>query len=47
MKKNPTRIRLADEAKRLLALLAEQLGISQVVVLEILIREKAKKEGVK
>jgi predicted transcriptional regulator len=47
MKKNPTSIRLSDEAKRLLALLAEAFGISQVAVLEILIREKAKKEGVK
>jgi predicted transcriptional regulator len=46
-KKNPTSIRLSDEAKRLLALLADQLGISQVAVLEILIREKAKREGVK
>lgn len=47
MKKNPTSIRLSDEGKRLMALLAEKLGISQAAVLELAIREKAKREGVK
>ena len=35
------------EAKRLLALLAEKLGLSQAAVLELAIREKAKREGVR
>jgi predicted transcriptional regulator len=47
MKKNPTSIRLSDDGKRLLALLAEKLGISQVAVLEILIRDKAKHEDIR
>jgi hypothetical protein len=47
MKKNPTSIRPSDEGKRLLALLAEKLGVSQVAVLEIIIRDKAKQEQIK
>lgn len=47
MKKNPTSIRLSDEGKRLVALLAEKLAVSQTAVLELAIREKAKREGVK
>lgn len=47
MKKNPTSIRLSDEGKRLLALLAEKMGVSQAAVLELAIRDKAKREGVK
>jgi predicted transcriptional regulator len=47
MKKNPTSIRISDEAKRLLAQMAEKLAISQAAVLELAIREKAKREGVK
>jgi predicted transcriptional regulator len=47
MKKNPTSIRLSDEAKRLLALMAEKLAISQAAVIELAIREKAKREGIK
>ena len=39
--------RLSDEAIRLLKLLADQKGISQAAVLEIAIREMAKKERVK
>jgi predicted transcriptional regulator len=39
--------RLSDEAIRLLKLLAESKGISQASVIEIAIREMAKKEGVK
>jgi predicted transcriptional regulator len=38
---------LTPEAKRLLKLLADQLGISQSAVMELAIREKAKREGVK
>jgi hypothetical protein len=47
MKKNPTSIRLSDEGKRLLALMAEKLAVSQSAVLEIAIREKARREDVK
>lgn len=47
MKKHPTSIRLSDEGKRLLALLSEKLAVSQAAVLELAIREKAKREGVK
>jgi len=43
----PTSHRLSDEARRLLALLAEKLSISQTAVLELAIREKAKREGIK
>lgn len=43
----PTSHRLSDEARRLLALLAEKLGISQTGILELAIRDKAKREGVK
>ncbi|NDJ59819.1 MAG: ribbon-helix-helix protein, CopG family [Chloroflexi bacterium] len=45
--KKKTSYSLSEEAKRLLALLAEKLGVSQTAVLEILIREKAKQEDVK
>lgn len=45
--KQLTSIRLSAEAKRLRILLAEKLGISQTAVLEIALREKAKREGVK
>lgn len=46
MEKQPTTFRLTDKAKDLLARLAEELGMSQGAVLESLIREKARKEGV-
>lgn len=46
-KKRATSIRLSTEAKRLLTLLASKLSISQTATLEISIREKAKREGVK
>jgi hypothetical protein len=39
--------RLTPEAMRLLAVIAAQLGISQAAVLELLIREKARRIGVK
>jgi predicted transcriptional regulator len=45
--KQATSIRLTPEAKRLLAMLAEKLGLSQAAILELAIREKAKREGVK
>lgn len=45
--KKRTSYTLSEEAKRLLARLAEKLGVSQTAVLEILIREKAKQEEVK
>jgi len=45
MKKTPTSFRLSDDARDLLQQLSEKTGISQVAVLEILIREKAKKDG--
>jgi predicted transcriptional regulator len=47
MKKTPTSIRMSDEGKRLLEALAEKLGISQAAVLELAIREMAKREEVK
>lgn len=42
----PSSYRLSKEARRLLEILAQKLGISQTSVLEILLREKAKQEGV-
>lgn len=47
MAKKKTSITLSDEALRLLELLAKKQGISRTAVLEIVIREKAKTEGVK
>lgn len=44
-KKHATSIRLSSDAKRLLVLLAQRLGISQTAVLELAIREKARREG--
>jgi predicted transcriptional regulator len=45
--KQLTSMRLSSEAKRLIALLAKKLSVSQAAVLELAIREKAKREGVK
>lgn len=45
--KRLTSVRLSQEAKRLLALLAQKLSISQAAVLELAIRDKARREGVK
>jgi predicted transcriptional regulator len=45
--KPPTSHRLSDEARRLLAGLAEKLSVSQTAVIELAIREKAKRERVK
>jgi predicted DNA-binding protein len=43
-KKLPTSFRLSAEALELLEWLAKHLGVSQAAVLEMLIREKARKE---
>ncbi len=45
--KRSTGHRLSAEVKRLLALLAQKLSISQTAVLELAFHEKAKREGVK
>jgi predicted transcriptional regulator len=45
--KRLTSVRLSSEAKRLLALIAHKLSVSQSAVLELAIREKATREGVK
>lgn len=45
--KQATSVRLSPDARRLLAALADRLGISQASVLELAIRDKARKEGVK
>jgi len=47
MTKKPTSVRISEEAKRLLALLAQEQGITQAAVIELLIREGAKKKGIK
>ena len=39
-------VRLTAEARRLLALLAQQKGISQAAVLELLIRDEARRADV-
>lgn len=44
--KRLTSMRLSPEAKRLLAMLAKKLSISQAAVLELAIRDKAKRERV-
>lgn len=47
MTKSQTSIRLTGEAKRLLYLLALKQGVSQAAIIELAIRQWAKKEGVK
>lgn len=47
MKNKPTSVRLSNDAKRLIKLLSEKLGISQTAIIELAIREKAKREGLK
>lgn len=47
MKKILTSVRLSDDAKRLIAEMSRKLGISQTAIIELAIREKAKREGVK
>jgi hypothetical protein len=46
VKEKSTSFRLTAEAARLLAALAERLGISQSACVEVAIREKAKRNGV-
>jgi predicted DNA-binding protein len=41
-----TSLRLTPEAKRLLKLLAQKTGVSMAAIIEIAIREKAKREEV-
>ena len=45
--KNATSFRLSEEALHLIKLLAESKGVSQAAVIEMAIREMAKKEKVK
>lgn len=45
--KQPTSFRLSEEAIRLLKLLADAKGISQASVIEMAIREMAKKGGLR
>ena len=40
-----TSVTLSDEAKKLLEELAKKYGVSQTAILELLIREKARQEG--
>ena len=47
MKNKPTSIRLSDDAKRLIKLMSQELGISQTAIIELAIREKAKREKLK
>lgn len=42
-----TSFRLSEEGKRLLALLASHYGLTQTAVLEWLIREQARRAGLK
>jgi hypothetical protein len=46
MSKEPTSFRLSTDGRRLLDQLASRLGVSRTAILELLIREKAKQEGV-
>jgi hypothetical protein len=45
--KKPVGLNLSAEARRLMAELAEKNGVSQTGVVEIAIREKAERDGVK
>ncbi len=45
--KQPVTMRLTPETKHLLKLLAEQKGVSQAAIVEMLVRKEAKKEKVK
>ena len=44
--KYPTSVRLTDEAKALLLILADHSGVSMAAMLELLIRDRAKHDGV-
>ncbi len=43
--KHPTSVRLTEEARALLLLLADHSGVSMAAMLELLIRDRAKQEG--
>jgi protein involved in polysaccharide export with SLBB domain len=45
-KTTPTSYRLTTEARRILVVLADALGISQRAALEIALREMAKRQGI-
>jgi Ribbon-helix-helix protein, copG family len=45
MKAKPTSVRLSEDAKRLIKLMSQKLGISQTAIIELAIREKARREG--
>jgi hypothetical protein len=45
--KHPTSFRVSEQARQLLSKMAEETSISQTAMLEILIREGAKKRGVR
>jgi predicted transcriptional regulator len=47
MKNKPTSVRLSDDARRLIKLMSEKLGISQTAIIELAVREKAKREKIK
>jgi hypothetical protein len=47
MGKRATSVRLSEDARRLWVALAVKLGVNQTAVLELAIREKAKREGLK
>jgi len=44
--KEPTSFRLSNEALRLLKVLADAKGVSQAAIIELAVRELAKKEGI-
>jgi predicted transcriptional regulator len=44
--KQPTSFRLSNEALRLLKVLADAKGVSQAAIIELAVRELAKKEGI-
>jgi len=46
VKKQFASFRLSAEVKNLLKLLAQEMGMSQTAVIELIIREKAKSEGI-
>jgi hypothetical protein len=46
-KPQATSLRLSLEAKRLLRALADKSGISMTAKLEVMLREQAKREGIK
>lgn len=47
IKAKPTSLRVTQHARDLLVLLAEKHGISQAAIIELAIREKAERDGIK